>query len=81
MVTVVIPISHYLILICDIFTVCLYTDPHIVRIKYSNNNIQKRLIKNTLGFLDNHEDDGCYKDDNKDDDERTKMVQKTTHHV
>lgn len=80
-VSVVIPTLYYLIMTFDIFTVCLYTDPPTVRIKYSIKNLQKWLIKNTLGFLDPHEDDGCDKDDNKDDDKRTLMVQKTTHHV
>lgn len=58
----------------------LYRSSH-VRIKYPIKNIQKWLLKNTLGFLEPHEDDGCDKDDNKDDDKRTLMVQKTTHHV
>lgn len=39
---------------------------------------KKKFIKNTLSFLDHHEVDGCDEDDNKDEDERTKMAPMTT---
>lgn len=60
----------------------LYVSIQILALQGLNILIYKRkFIKNTSRFLDHHEVDGCDKDDNGDDDERTKMAPKTTHLV